>query len=285
MTLSAVIGALACPVCGEPLAIRGRALSCGRGHAFDVAREGHVNLTTAASNVSTADTPAMVAARRRALASGCLDPVIEGVARMAADSVDTAVPGIVVDAGGGTGEYLAAVLARMPGRAGLLADASKHAAKAAARAVPAAGVVVADVWSGLPVASAAAAVVLDVFAPRNVPEFARILAPGGALVVVTPLPEHLGELREPLGMLAVDPDKEHRLSEQLAGRFTLEAAETVVRDCSLSRAEAADLALMGPAGAHHDPGDFERLAGALPEPVHARVAVRIARYRRVDAPS
>ena len=77
-----------------------------------------------------------------------------------------------------------------------------------------------------------AAVVLSVFAPRNGEEMARILAPGGALVAVTPTTRHLYELVGPLGLLSVPDDKEDRLDAQLpATSNSPEAARSSTR-CS-----------------------------------------------------
>lgn len=70
-------------------------------------------------------------------------------------------------------------------------------------------------WQGLPVQDAAADVILDVFAPRSGQEFARVLRPGGVLVVVTPAPGHLAELVTALGMVGVDPAKPQRLAAGL----------------------------------------------------------------------
>ncbi|MEU6683513.1 hypothetical protein [Streptomyces sp. NPDC046832] len=53
------------------------------------------------------------------------------------------------------------------------------------------------------------------FAPRNGPEFHRVLGPDGTLLVVTPTGRHLRELRGPVGLLAVDPRKEERLRRSL----------------------------------------------------------------------
>ena len=65
---------------------------------------------------------------------------------------------------------------------------------------------------------------LSVFAPRNASEMARILAPGGTLLAVTPTTRHLHELVGPLGLLSVPDDKEDRLDAQLASHFTLTGA-------------------------------------------------------------
>jgi 23S rRNA (guanine745-N1)-methyltransferase len=64
-------------------------------------------------------------------------------------------------------------------------DASKYAARRAARAHPRLGAVVDDTWREVPVRSRAIALAACIFAPRNGPEIARVLAPGGELVVVT----------------------------------------------------------------------------------------------------
>ena len=86
--------------------------------------------------------------------------------------------------GAGTGYYLRA--ASMPsGPNGHRLDISKYAARRAAKAHLESERSSATL-AGLPLKSGAAAVVLDVFAPRNAAEAQRALHPNGALVVVTP---------------------------------------------------------------------------------------------------
>src|SRR5205823_9615897 len=130
---------------------------------------------------------------------------------LAAAARRVAAGGLVVDLGAGTGHHTATVLDALPGRLGLALDSSTYALRRAARAHPRLGAVACDGWRRLPVRDGAAGLVLDVFAPRNGAEFRRILAPGGALLVVTPEPAHLHELVDTLGLLAVDPDKDRRL--------------------------------------------------------------------------
>src|SRR5690606_36490501 len=71
------ISLLSCPVCTEPLAGAGRTLRCPRGHAFDFAREGHVDLLPAGHGRSTltGDTAEMLRARRRFLERGWFAPL------------------------------------------------------------------------------------------------------------------------------------------------------------------------------------------------------------------
>src|SRR5919206_373512 len=109
----------------------------------------------------------------------------------------------------------AGVLDRAPDAVGVVLDASRYAARRAARAHPRAMAVVADSWARWPVRDAALDRVLVVFAPRNGAETARVLRPGGRLVVVTPAADHLAELVGPLGLLTVDPAKADRLTAAL----------------------------------------------------------------------
>jgi 23S rRNA (guanine745-N1)-methyltransferase len=99
----------------------------------------------------------------------------------------------------------------------------------------------------------AAAVVLNVFAPRNGPEFHRVLRPDGTLLVVTPTPEHLAELGSAL--LSVDPRKPARLAETLA-RFERVTSEVLSYSMTLSATDVRRVIGMGPA-AHHDPVDLD----------------------------
>ncbi len=121
-----------------------------------------------------------------------------------------------MDAGCGTGYYLAGVLDRLPGARGLGLDTSVRALRSAARAHDRAAAAAWDVFRPFPLADAVADVVLDVFAPRNPAEFHRVLRPAGRLIVVRPTGLHLAELRRRLpAMVTVDPVKEQRLHRAL----------------------------------------------------------------------
>src|SRR5215469_382903 len=138
--LDGVISFLRCPQCADGGALTRalQTLRCPAGHAFDIARSGYVSLLPAGPARNAGDTSAMVAARQEFLASGHFAGLAATLAAMAAASETGACEtgGCVVDVGAGTGYYLAAVLDRLPGRAGLALDISKSALKLAARAHP-----------------------------------------------------------------------------------------------------------------------------------------------------
>jgi 23S rRNA (guanine745-N1)-methyltransferase len=263
------------------LALSGPVLCCPRGHRFDVARQGYVSLLPGDARTGTADTAAMVAARQDFLASGeyaaLTAAVSDTVTDALADADGAARPGCLVDAGGGTGHHLAAALDRRPERVGVCCDLSRYAARRAARAHPRIGAVVADVWRALPVRDGAAAAVVNVFAPRNAEEFHRVLAPGGALVVVTPRPDHLAEVVGRLGLLSVDEDKPGRLDRALGERFDVERTRDARWTMRLSHAAVQTLVQMGPS-AWHTAGTPD--VTALPDPVEVTGAVTVSTYRR-----
>jgi 23S rRNA (guanine745-N1)-methyltransferase len=185
----------------------------------------------------------------------------------------------VVDAGAGPGYYLAAVLDALPERAGLALDISASAAKRAARADERIGSVVCDTWKRLPVRSGAAALVLDVFSPRNSDEFSRVLAPGGALVVVTPTAHHQREIVDALGLVSVDERKEDRLESSLGGSFALLEQLPVEFVMPLSHAEVATLVAMGPSSRHVTSALVSERLSLLPEPLDVTASVRVGVYR------
>lgn len=280
-----IVNRLRCPVCAGPLgsatAGTAQALRCPRGHSFDIARQGYVNLLTGRTP-HTGDSAAMVAARADFLAAGHYDPVSAALADAAVRARSGATGGpypLVVEPGAGTGRHLATVLTALPDAVGLALDVSKPALRRAARTHPRAGAALADTWQRLPLADASVAVLLNVFAPRNAAEFRRVLAPDGTLLVVTPVATHLAELVEALGLLRVDPAKADRVAAGLAGYFTeVETTEHRV-PLALRRTEVETLVGMGPSAWHTDPARLAARIAALPEPVPVTAAVRLSRYR------
>ena len=259
---------LRCPVCGQRLARAGdQALRCVQGHSFDIARQGYVNLT-AGRSTHPGDSAEMVADRAAFLAEGHYDFIAQALAEAVRPD-----DGLVLDAGTGTGDYLARVLDARPAAPGLGLDVSKPALHRAARAHPRAGAALADLWRPLPLADASVAVLLNVFAPRNGPEFHRVLRPDGMLLVVTPAQDHLEELVTAYGLLRVDPAKADRVAETLGAAWRVEGTTTHRRALHLTAARTRTLIGMTPS-ARHVPLDEIRAADLT-----ATAAVDLTVYR------
>jgi 23S rRNA (guanine745-N1)-methyltransferase len=271
-------GLLRCPHCGADLALAEGTVICPSGHGFDVARQGYLNLLPGGARTGMGDTAVMVQARAAFLGAGHYREIADGVADAAVAA--SAPEGCVLEVGAGTGYYLSRVLAAMPTRLGLALDVSKHAARVAARAHPRMGAVVCDAWTPLPVRSAVAAIVLSVFAPRGGAEIARVLRPGGALVVVTPTTAHLTELVPALGLISVDTRKQERLDRQLGPFLTAESTRSVEHTLALRHRDIEALVGMGPSAHHTDPATIRTRIAALPDPASVTASVTISVHRR-----
>ena len=251
---------LRCPHCGEPLTPGERDWVCARGHSFDRARQGYVNLLRPTR--AHGDSVEMLRARRRFLDAGWYAPLAEALA--AEVGAWLRGPGArlplaaraLVDCGCGEGYYLSHLASALEDdiHAGgwrlygfdLARDAVRMAA---GRRYPGAGAAlfVANTWDQLPFADAGIGAALVIFAPRNPPELARTVAPGGLLLVVTPAPEHLAEARAALpSLLAPEPEKSARLRDALAPAFSLASERAVTFPLALDGEALADLAEMTP---------------------------------------
>jgi 23S rRNA (guanine745-N1)-methyltransferase len=269
--LAEIRAILRCPLCTGELSPVDGGVRCPRGHTFDQARQGYLNLLTGRAPAG-AETPAMVQARAALLDAGHFGFLRDAVVALAAAPSGS---GLVVDAGAGTGYYLAAVLDALTDHLGLALDVAKAAVRRAARAHPRAGAAVCDVWRGLPLADRRADLILNIFAPRNAEEFHRVLRPDGAVIVVTPGPDHLHELVSSLGLIGIDPEKDRRLDETLGRTFALDHEATHGTTLRLDRDTAGLLVAMGPSAWHIDPAVLR----ALPDTVDVTARVTLRRYR------
>ena len=257
---------LLCPICGQPLAPSqgGNALACPRRHSFDVAREQYVNLLL---KKASADTKEMVQARRQFLADGhyarLASQINKLVSRYLSETVlppraDTAhahsdQPCIaMLDAGCGEGYYLGQLqhylCMQQPGLSCCYVgiDSSKEAIRMAARHYKDICFLVASIKEPLPIASDSMQVLLNIFAPRNAAEFARVLPPGGLLLVVIPGPTHLQPLRERLSLLNIEEDKRQHVIQQFAPYFHLRDTFSLTYRLPLDRQAIAHLVRMTP---------------------------------------
>jgi 23S rRNA (guanine745-N1)-methyltransferase len=199
----------------------GRRLACGRGHSYDLARRGYVNLLQPQDRRSRAagDTPAAVEARARLLASGVGRGVLDGFVQRAAALAlpDTSC---VVDLGSGSGDALAS-LAAMRAIDGVGIDLSAAAAEHAARRFPTLTWVVANADRRLPLLDMSVDLVLSLHGRRNPAECARVLNQGGFLLAGVPADDDLRELRAVVLGQAVERERAGALVAEHATFFTL----------------------------------------------------------------
>ena len=233
----------------------------------------------------------MVAARSRFLGAGHYEAIttalvaamVAGADRHAASCPRPAgSPDVIIDVGSGPAHYLAHALDALPTRHGLALDLSPAAIRHAARAHPRAAAVVADAWRTWPLGDHVACTALDIFAPRHGPELARVLCRTGELVVVTPTPHHLAELREPLGLLKVDPHKAQRLATTLEASVRILDRQVCATEMVLTHANVRDLIGMGPNAHHRTPQELAALVAALPEPIAVTASVAVYRFTTIE---
>lgn len=179
---------ICCPVCGEQLNQAAGSFVCGRGHRFDVARQGYVNLLTVQEKHSLhpGDTRAQVLSRREFLEGGFYAPIVEAL-------IDAAAPlslsGELLDVGCGEGYYAARLSQALDmNLTGL--DISKEAVRYAA------GKYKNALWlcataSHIPVENESVSLLTSLFALTLPEEFRRVLKPGGYYFQVLAAQDHL----------------------------------------------------------------------------------------------
>jgi 23S rRNA (guanine745-N1)-methyltransferase len=273
---------LRCPICRLGLDARVDALACPNRHSFDLAREGYVNLLPGSRRrpADGGDHAEQLRHRRAFLDAGHFDFITGKIAeRLWHAGAMSGGSGLhVLDAGCGTGHHLASIAKALgPGTTALGLDISAAAARMAARRWPDIALAVADLWANWPLHDASIDVVLNIFAPRNFAETARVLRPGGWIALVYPEANHLIELRRRYRLLGQQSKKATRYSDAVSRRIGPTAATRIVRPTVLAPDAVRDIVLMGPNARH--PAGSTLPAKAEPIGVTFDISVLLARKR------
>ena len=190
---------LKCPVCGSRLHKTEKTLKCPAGHSYDIAKQGYVNLlmSNRSSSRRHGDDKAMALARTAFLDKGYYACLRDAICTYAVDNTSGDVD--MLDAGCGEGWYTLAVknaveadgrLCRVCG-----VDISRDALiRASKRSIG--GDLVAASVNSLPVADGSCDLIINVFAPNDDSEFARVSRPGGILIRAVPTEDHLMGLKK-----------------------------------------------------------------------------------------
>ena len=180
---------LRCPVCGGVMNVNINTFSCVNGHAFDIAKEGYVNLLrTNRSGDKIGDDKISVRCRRDFLNKGYYRVLQEYLTSLFADC-----HGTLLDICCGEGYYTSA-LAANPNLQVYGFDISREMVRLAAKRGGTA-CFVANLAS-IPVADAAFDYAVHLFAPFQESEFSRILKDTGRLYTVVPGSHHLYGLKK-----------------------------------------------------------------------------------------
>lgn len=212
---------LRCPLCRDILTPDAQAARCPRGHSFDRAREGYFNLLPVQSknSLDPGDDADMVAARRTFLDAGHYRRFRDTLVGLLAPLRPTHL----VDSGCGEGWYSVA-MARTA-QATTAFDISKAAMRRGAKRDAALTWLVASSHD-IPLQDECADAMVAIFSPVNAAEAARVLAPGGALLVAAPGERHLWELREAL-YDEVRPHQAEKWHDELQPHFAFHSEARV----------------------------------------------------------
>jgi 23S rRNA (guanine745-N1)-methyltransferase len=225
---------LVCPVrdCRLPLTREPRLVACARGHSFDIARSGYINLLQPQDRRSRqpGDTAAAVAGRRRLHDRGVTRPLLETIAQL----IDASSADMVLDAGCGNGDLLG-TLAVTAGFQACGVDISVAAVDAAARRYPNCEWIVANADRLIPYQDRSFSILLSITARLNPAEFRRVLRQDGRLLVAIPAPDDLVELR------GVGRDRVDRTVEMFTPCFQLIEHRRSKTEADLDQAAIEDV--------------------------------------------
>lgn len=182
-----------CPICGHVLNREERILRCDRGHSFDIARQGYVNLLPVQQKHSRnpGDTREQVLSRRSFLENGAYAPIVDAV-RSAA--MRHAKGGPVLDVGCGEGYYAVRVARALNAELTGL-DISKEAVRCAAAQYKGHHWICGTA-AHLPVADGSVGVLMSMFALTMPEEYRRVLKDDGIFLQVLAARDHLMGLKQ-----------------------------------------------------------------------------------------
>ena len=191
-----------CPICQSPLVkhLPSQGYYCKNKHHFDIAKEGYLNLLPVQHKKSKqpGDSRAMMRSRRHFLEAGFYQQMAKALVTIIDKHRTENLPMRILDMGCGEGYYSRQieVLCNNIDTLELHGiDIAKNAILAAAKKQPNAHFIVAS-SKRMPYTDAYFDLILRVYAPSNDTEVQRLLKPNGLLLLVTPGPRHLWQLKE-----------------------------------------------------------------------------------------
>lgn len=263
-----------CPICGETLEQNDTSWRCERGHQFDVARQGYVNLLTVAQKHSKnpGDTREQIAARKDFLDAGFYKPIADTLSRI----ILPYAPEIILDVGCGEGYYLTQLGQALPDTELWGLDIAKDAVRYAAVRNKRAHWLTATA-AHLPFPDESFDCLISMFALTSPAEFQRVLKPGGLFVQVIAGTAHLMALKRIIYREIILREKV--LHPELDG-FMLTNSETAAFSFTLSaNTQVQNLLAMTPHYFRISKDGAQRIAGT--QTLKDRAEVIFNCYRRI----
>lgn len=196
-----------CPVCQASMkVIAGSSILCKKGHTFDFAKQGYLNLLGAGNNRIYDKT--LFKARRDVMEAGFYRKPVQKIEEIIKNygKTEDGKKGLILDAGCGEGYYLRSLAAEGALREDYEfcgVDISKEGIALAAKSGEDAMWCVADLTK-LPFKTQSIDVMLNILTPAHYGEFKRTLAKRGIIVKIMPEEGYLREIRERIG---IHPEK------------------------------------------------------------------------------
>ncbi|WP_281647900.1 putative RNA methyltransferase [Parendozoicomonas sp. Alg238-R29] len=254
---------LRCPVCRQQLISTDSGASCTSGHSFDRARQGYLNLLPSHKKRSAnpGDSADMVQARTRFLDTNLYQAPASVLEQAVKNSTAGKTNPVVVDAGCGEGYYTARLANVLPNASIVGFDISKVAVQRCChRSTNSTKTqwLVASV-ADIPLLDNSTDLIVSVFSRVDWQEFARLLKPGGQILILGPGPDHLLELRQAI-YEDVRSYPEDKLLEKLPESFELTKKDTVSDELYVKGKQTImDLLAMTPHFWHIKPAQREKL--------------------------
>lgn len=210
-----------CPLCRQPLILQQRTWRCDKGHCFDMAKEGYVNLLPVQNKKSQdpGDNKQMMFARREFLNKGYYEHLSDRVNQLALEY--TPLSESILDIGCGEGYYTGRLTAAFKQSENAQTeelkvqglDISKSAIRYGAKRYKELEFCVASVFD-MPFVDDSFDLMIRIYAPSDLDEIKRVLKPGGILITVAPGPWHHYALKK---TIYSDPKPHPESEAQLTG--------------------------------------------------------------------
>ena len=187
-----------CPICKWDFVRINNSLKCNKGHSFDIASSGYINLLKPGkmNNAKAGDSKEMIRARSNFFECGAYENIKEKICEI----VGRFKNDLIVDAGCGEGYYTFGIADTQKNSSVIGFDMSKfgceHGAKVAKRVNKSNILYSVSSIFEMPLSNECADIVVNMFAPVANEEFYRILATQGHLIVVSAGIEHLNGLKK-----------------------------------------------------------------------------------------